>query len=349
MPHSTPTSRWLARAFSVLVAGVLLAACGTAHPSATATGVPAQSIALPLQVAACATTHCFVAGASLSGTGPTTEAERETTAGQWVSVSTPALTSGSLQSASCNDSTCLVGGISGQSDLLWKYSPVTSSFTAATPVTLHPGTGVVATACAPTTCFYVDRTMGNIYQLVSLASPAVAHDIPVSASDQLTTLSCPTASTCWVGLSGKLGVLEKTVNGGLAWTATPTSATSITGLFCTTATCVMLAHGASSVSTTSSTTTTAATTGATGTTTPAPTNVSTAVPVAAALGCLTATQCAVVGATTATPAGGAATWWTPSGTRVVSLTYVPTGLTAVGCGTTQCVAVGPTTIVTLRP
>jgi len=34
---------------------------------------------------------------------------------------------------------------------------------------------------------------------------------------------------------------------------------------------------------------------------------------------------------------------------MVSLTYVPTGLTAVGCGTTQCVAVGPTTIVTLRP
>ena len=320
------------RTLIVLVAAALLSACGTSRtslPPVKVTAVPSSSINTPLLVGSCALQQCWVAGSADVQGVSSTLVERQLTSGEWTTVTAPSA-AGSLTAMACSTTTCVVGGALAGQDLLWTAPTATATLTAQT---IALGTGVRDVSCDATTCFALDATTSGTFRLVNVSdlTATPASGLPVGAV--VTAFSCSSATQCWVASTSRGTATVYATSNGASWApiATP-SWTAVQSLACASS-CIALVQGSTSQFIARDT--------STGWTT-------TRVPFTAnALSCVSARRCVVVGQHD--NGEGAGIVWHPGQLRPLIIHYAPTPFTQVGCGTTTCVAVGATTILSLRP
>jgi hypothetical protein len=326
----------------VALAGVALAGCGVARVAAPpVTGVPSESLSVPLRTVACTTANvCVAVGATSAAVAVTTVGEYRAATGGWRALAVPTANSPLITASSCAGDQCLIGGSQITGDLLWRFdaSTATMSTLAAPP----QGQGVVALSCfAAASCAMVDssRVAGDA-RLSVTQNDGVTWSNPVTLSwatrDTVSALACTSATNCLaVGeASGQPARIEATTDAGAVWAplGTPASWSSLTSLTCRAQLCAGLAttdQGSALVRSRDA--------GTTWTTTVLPEN-------ATSVSCASARRCVLAGATTH---GGWLARVNGQHVTSVALRYVPSTLTALSCGTAVCSAVGPSTLVAL--
>ena len=332
-----------------LVAGLVLAACATT-PTATAspkvTGLPAISISVPLSNVACTKDNsCVAIGTSNLDVSPTSVGEYRSSNGRWSSLIVPSADSSTfVQSSSCWNNSCLFVGSRSNRDLVWRYDGVAHSFR------VEPGpsgaSGIAAISCySSMTCAILDTAKSGPRFLVtddagSTWSTPVS--VGISSHDSVTSLSCTSNLSCIASfLNASRGVaVYVTGDGGATWTLRPGHSTltwsTLTSLNCAGRTCVGLAKlyvgwrvertGNFGKSWSKVAVLPSATYG---------------------FSCTTLERCVTGGLQ-----GSSSPWLAEltSGTlTTVKLTYVPTPIADVACGSKVCAAIGVTTVMTLRP
>jgi hypothetical protein len=321
------------RTVVVLVASTLLSACGVTHqtlPPIKVDAVPSLSINTPLLVSGCALTHCWAAGSTTVQGIASTLIERRLDTGGWISVPAPS-TDGDVRAMACSNTTCVIGGSRNGQDFLWSTSMASATLSSHTVPT---GTGVDALSCTVEGCMAIDHTANGTYRLVNGSDLSIAPVSTLAAGTSVTSFSCTSSTQCWLGASTAAGqAVVLTTSDGVSWTAvtTPTWA-SVLSLWCDQH-CVALTQDAS-------TQYVARQTGSGWTTTRVPF-------IASALSCVSSQRCVVVGQHDS--AAGAGAVWSPDQLQPLIVHYAPTPLTRVGCSTSDCVAVGATTVLSLRP
>ena len=328
------TARTGVRRFAVLlVVSLGLSACGPTHHALaplTVDAVPSSTIATPLTATGCATQQCWAVGTTTVQGVTSTVAELRSLNGQWSPVTVPTV-SGSFDASACLDTTCFFGGAADGHDLLWSASNDTG---AVTPLESGDGSGIVALTCTTTQCLAVDRSAAGDARLVNLSDQTSTSIAAIAPTDTINALSCATATQCWVATTTTTGTAALwSTTDGTTWTpvAVP-SWTTISSLSCA-PTCLALVSDGHADSLARQTSTGWST-----------------VPLpfaASALSCTTTQHCAIVGHHL--DGSGAAILWRRDHVQPVILHYAPTPLTAVGCSDSDCVAVGATTLVSLRP
>ncbi len=326
----------------VAIAGVVLAGCGVAHVVAPpVTGVPSQSLSVPLRTVACASDNvCVAIGATSAAVAVTTVGEYRAATGGWQALTVPTANSPLITASSCASDQCLIGGSQLTGDLLWRFdaSTATVSALAAPP----QGQGVVAISCfAASSCALVDSS-----SVVGNARLSVTQDGGVTWSstaalswathDTISALTCTSALDCLaVGQApGHPARVEATTDAGATWTAlrTPGTWSSLTSLDCHAQWCAGLAttdQGSALVRSRNA--------GLTWTTTILPET-------ATAVSCAGTQRCVLAGASSR---GGWLARVNGRHVTTVALRYVPSTLTELSCGTGVCSAVGPSTLVAL--
>jgi len=330
------------------VAGVVLASCASTTPAVIphVTGLPAISFSVPLSAVGCTTSNSCVAlgtsdlNASLSSIG-----EYRSAGGRWAALDVPrADTSTHIQSSSCWSDGCLFVGSQSNGELVWRYSARSHSISSEIAPT--GALGIDAISCyAPMTCAILDSgTSGP--RFLSTNDGGTTWSTPVSfgvpSQDSVTSLSCPSDLDCMASFLNASNGIEVYVtnDGGATWTLRPSFSTvtwaALTSLHCAGRSCLGLArlstgwrvvrtvnfgHSWSKVATLRSSILT--------------------------LACTSLKRC-VVGGMTSSSAPWLATL-TSGSVKVAKLTYVPTPIADVACGSKICAAIGVTTVMTLRP
>ncbi|MGC8510922.1 MAG: WD40/YVTN/BNR-like repeat-containing protein [Acidimicrobiales bacterium] len=326
----------------VALAGVALAGCGVAHVVAPpVTGVPSESLSVPLRTVACATDNvCVAVGATSAAVPVTAVGEYRAATGGWQSLTVPAANSPLITTSSCTSDQCLIGGSQITGDLLWSFDA--SAATVSALAAPSQGQGVVALSCfTASSCAMVDSSSVAGHARLSVTQDGgVTWSSPVALSwathDTISALACTSAIACLVAgqAPGHPAQVEATTDAGATWTplSTPETWSSLTSLTCRAKLCAGLAttdQGSALVRSIDA--------GATWTTLVLPETTT-------AVSCASARRCVLAGATNH---GG---WLARvNGRRVttVALRYVPSTLTALSCGTAVCSAVGPSTLVAL--
>ncbi len=326
----------------VALAGVALAGCGVARVVVPpVTGVPSESLSVPLRTVACATDNvCVAVGATSAAVAVTTVGEYRTATGGWRALVVPTANSPLITTSSCASDQCLIGGSQLTGDLLWRFdaSTATVSALAAPP----QGQGVVALSCfSSSSCAMVDSSSTAGHARLSISHDGgVTWSSPVTlgwaARDTISALTCTSATDCLaVGEApGRPARVEATTDAGVTWAplSTPATWSSLTSLTCRAQLCAGLAttdQGSALVRSRDA--------GVTWTTTILPET-------ATAVSCASAQRCVLAGASAH---GG---WLARVNARrvtTVALRYVPSTLIALSCGTGVCTAVGPSTLVAL--
>lgn len=329
-----------------LLASAALSACGTSvvAPTVHVTGLPSLSISVPLRVVACTPTDtCVAFGTTGQQVEPLSVGEYRRASGPWTTLAVPSIPSSSVSSSSCWPQGCLVGGADPTGDLVWWYHAAAAAVTSATAPT--DGHGVQAVSCfADQSCAIVDSTgPASSPRLWFTSDAAATWGVPTpltwASADTVTSLACTSALDCLasaVALDGP-ALLEVTHDGGTTWTqrSTPTSWTGVSSLSCHARRCSALA-----ATTTNRKFVTSDDFGhhwSTYETTGTP----------AGVACTTAGHCVVVG-----QIGSQRPWLATlrAGSLVAgALTYVPSPLTNVACGTHVCAAIAVSTVTQLRP
>ncbi len=332
--HSTAT-RPAALALSVVVASLVLSACGS-PTGRTAIGQPSLSLAAPLTTIGCTTTGvCVSVGASGGVSLPSTVGQVRNRRGTWSALNVPAAAVGSFSSGSCAASTCLFGGTQATGELLWSVDADTGAVTALTGPA--GGVDVRALSCSSDTdCAALDQTAANVMRLSFTRDGAgtwsATRVLPWAAGASV-ALDCPTAQHCLVAASEHAGAtLRETFDAGASWRVVPTPATwnSIRALSCVvTCTALVVDAAGSAVATQGVTSWRQSPLGFSG----------------SDLSCSAGT-CGVVGYR-ADQSAAMALW--KKSLVPVKLTYVPTPLDAVACAPSVCVAIGVSTVVSMRP
>jgi len=320
------------RTVVVLVASALLSACGGIHralPPITVDAVPSLSINTPLLVSGCALTHCWAAGSTTVQGITSTLIERRLDTGGWTTVTAPS-TDGDLTVMACSSTTCVIGGSRNGLDLLWSASMASATLSSQTVST---GTGIDALSCMADGCMAIDHTTDGAYRLVNVSDLTVAPVSTLEAHSTVTSLSCTSSTQCWLGATTAAGqAVVLTTSDGVSWTAVATPTwSSVLSLWCDQH-CVALTQDASAQYV-------ARQTSSGWTTTHVPFT-------ASALSCVSSQHCVVVGQDDS--AAGAGAVWSPDQLQRLVIRYAPTPLNRVGCSTSDCVAVGSTTLLSLR-
>jgi hypothetical protein len=330
------------------VAGVVLASCAstTAAVIPHVTGLPAISFSVPLSAVGCTTSNSCVAlgtsdfDASLSSVG-----EYRSANGRWAALVVPSAdTSTNIQSSSCWSDGCLFVGSQSSGELVWRYNA--SSRSISSEIAPTGALGIEAISCyASVTCAILDSGKSGPRFLTTLDggttwSTPVSFGVP--SQDSVTSLSCPTDLDCMASFLNASNGIEVYVtnDGGATWTLRTGFSTitwaALTSLNCAGRKCLGLAklstgwrvvrtdnfgHTWSKVASLRSSILT--------------------------LACTSLKRC-VVGGMTSSSVPWLATL-TSGSLKVAKLTYVPTPITGVACGSKICAAIGVTTVMTLRP
>jgi hypothetical protein len=207
----------------VLLAGTLLAACGTTPaPPPDGTGYPAIASSVALSALACEPLAWCVA----AGTNPavsTGAASIEVSAGgrgRWAPVATPALPGATLTAAGCWTSGCLIGGADPSGSLVVIVNPArkVASATASHP----PGSGIAAIACTtPGRClaFVTATTDTAVFETTTSGAAWAQRSTLPAGLAVATAASCATPSDCVaVGTAaGGAAAAARSVDGAVRW------------------------------------------------------------------------------------------------------------------------------------
>jgi hypothetical protein len=336
----------------VTTASLFLASCTSTAATLRAVGQPSFSIDAPLTAVACTTTGaCVTLGASGGSNAPTAAAQVRNHKGVWSALNVPPAPVASFYTGACATVTCYFGGTQDTGDLIWSIdvdTGVTSSLAG-------PSSGLVIrnlSCSSDFDCVALDDAAHHQARWSTTTTAGTTWSTPRPlpwATNVTTTLSCASSQQCYVATTSPQHVvtLRETLDAGARWSVvtTPSTWTSLTSLYCTTSCVALVATATGSAVATPST----ATTAMTATTTSAAKSWD-ATPIAfapASLSCSSATTCVVVGRVVGQVA--AMVQWQSGTVRSVALTYVPSALTDVACQPSVCVAIGVTTVVSLRP
>jgi hypothetical protein len=345
------TLRVVARCgFVGLTAALVLAACGSSTPAVVAQrvgGVPSISLSVPLSAVACTTTDtCIAVGTAVTSVGPTSVGEVRAPTGGWKSIATPsAVQSTNLTTSSCWRTGCLFGGQSPSGDVFWLYDATAQTVNA---VTVPPNSlGVDGISCyAALSCAVVDDVKSDAPRFLTTTDGGVtwsAHGpLVMSSGEQVSAFTCSSALSCMTAGSFQNGVMVYvTSDGGSTWSVRTTLNTStwsqLTSLTCQRTACVGLAdfqsgwhvvrtknfgkswkHGGT-------------------------------VKTLASLACASVEKCVSAGQENQTSDTPWIATVESSTVTPLRLTYVPSGIISVSCGTKICAAIGNTTVMALRP
>jgi hypothetical protein len=333
------------------VAGVVLASCASTTPAkiiTRVTGLPAISISVPLSIVACTTNNsCVTLGTSNLDVSPTSVGEYRTANGHWTDITVPSAdTSTYIQAASCWNNGCLFVGSQSNGDLVWRYDATSQSFS--TEVGPTGASGIDGVSCyAAMSCAVLDDAKSGP-RFVTTEDGGATWSTPVSfgapPQDTVTSLSCPSTLDCIASfLNASNGIeIYVTDDGGATWSLQSGVATvtwsALTSLNCVGKKCLALAnlHTGWRIERTNNF----------GRSWKKVASLPSSV---LNLACTTLQRCIVGGMTGSL----AATPWLAmviSGTvKTAKLTYVPSPIAGVACGSKICAAIGVTTVMTLRP
>jgi len=333
----------------VAVAGAVLASCATATVTVTpprVTGLPAISISVPLSSVACTTNNsCVALGTSVLDVSTTSVGEYRSIKGRWAALSVPSADPSTfLASSSCWNDGCLFVGSQTSGDLVWRYDEGTHAVTTASAP--PSASGVDAVSCYTSlTCAIVDSSRAGARFLLSVdggttwSSPVI---LGVPAQDTVTSLSCTSELDCIASfLNASNGVaVYVTGDGGATWTPRATFSTlpwsALTSLTCAGRKCLGMAKlptGWRIVRTKNFGMSWSKVDSLPGS------NLT--------MACTSLERC-VVGGMEGSSSAWLATLKSNSLTPV-KLTYVPSPIADVACGSSICAAVGVTTVMALRP
>jgi photosystem II stability/assembly factor-like uncharacterized protein len=278
--------------------------------------------------------------ASLSSVG-----EYRSANGGWAALDVPSAdTSTNIQSSSCWSDGCLFVGSQSSGELVWRYNANSHSINSEIAPT--GALGIEAISCyASMTCAVLDSGKSGP-RFLTTHDAGTTWSTPVSfgvpSQDSVTSLSCPSDLDCIASFLNASNGIEVYVtnDGGATWTLRTALSTitwaALTSLNCAGRKCLGLAklstgwrvvrtdnfgHSWSKVTSLRSSILT--------------------------LACTSLKRC-VVGGMTSSSAPWLATL-TSGSLKVAKLTYVPTPIADVACGSKICAAIGVTTVMTLRP
>jgi hypothetical protein len=331
------------------VAGLVLASCATmttAKPHVT--GLPAISISVPLSTVACTTNNsCVAIGTSPFDVSPTSVGEYRTSQGRWSALTVPSADSSTfVVGASCWSNGCLFVGSQSNGDLVWLYDASAHTLVAETPPA--GGSGIDAVSCYTSmTCAIFDSSQhGSRFLTTENGGSTWSSPVTVGAQtlDTVTGLSCDADLACIASIVDSSNGVAAYVSsdGGATWTPrtgfSTVTWTALESLNCNGKHCLGVANTSSGwrlvrtdnfgrswkkvASLPSSDVT---------------------------LACTRLERC-VVGGTKNLPSN--APWIATvvsDSVVVVKLKYVPSPISDVACGSKICVAIGVTTVVSLRP
>ena len=333
----------------VSVAGAVLASCATAAVTVKpprVNGLPAISISVPLSSVACTTNNsCVALGTSVLDVSTTSVGEYRSNTGRWSALSVPVADASTfIASSSCWTDGCLFVGSQTSGDLVWRYDESTHAVTAATAPT--SALGVNAVSCYTSlTCAIIDSTSTGTRFLrtvdggASWSSPVA---LGVDPQDTVTSLSCTSELDCIASfLNASNGVaLYVTSDGGATWTAKFSFSTlpwvALTSLTCAGRKCLALAKlptGWRIVRTKNFGESWKKVDSLTGS--------------VLSLACASLERCVVGGMN-----GSSSAWLATLRSNAITpvqLTYVPSPIADVACGSRICAAIGVTTVMALRP
>jgi len=344
--------RSLVRTLAVCsVASVVLASCApatTAKVITRVTGLPAISISVPLSIVACTTNNsCVTLGTSDLDVNPTSVGEYRSANGHWTVLTVPSAdTSTYVQAASCWSNGCLFVGSQSNGDLVWRYDATSHSFTTEVGPTGASGIEVVSCYSSMTCAVFDDAKSGPRFLTTDDAGATWSTPVSVGvpSQDTVTSLSCPSALDCIASFLNASNGIEVyvTSDGGATWKLRTDVSTvtwsTLTSLNCVGKKCLGLAdlHTGWRIERTD--------------------NFGRSWKKVASLpssildlACTSLQHCVVGGLTNSL----ASTPWLAtviSGTvTTAKLTYVPSPIADVACGSKVCAAIGVTTVMTLRP
>jgi hypothetical protein len=328
------------------VAGTVLASCATSiKTSPHLTGLPANSISVPLSSVGCTTNNsCVAIGTSDLGVSPTSVGEYRLPNGRWAALSVPnADLSAFLASSSCWSDGCLFVGSQSSGDLVWRYDANTHKVINATAPRF--ASGVEAASCySILTCAILDMASGGARFLVTVNggttwSSPVALGVP--SQDTVTSLSCSSEVRCvatFTNASSGIAIYV-TSDGGATWspkTSPSVTWSTLTSLTCVRRACIGLAKLSSgwrivrTKNFAKSWSKVASLQGSNLT-----------------LACTSLEHC-IVGGMTKSSSPWLATVNSGSVTSV-KLKYVPSPIEGIACGSKDCAAIAVTTVMELRP
>jgi len=326
----------------VLLAGTLLAGCGTssAPPPPDGTGSQAISAAVTLSTLACEPlAWCIAAGTNPSSS--TGAASIEVSAGgrgKWAPVATPPLPSATLTAAGCWSSGCLLGGAGTSGAVLVLVNPQrkVASVTASHP----PGSGIAALACTtPGRCLaLVTATTDTAVFATSDSGAAWSQRSTLPATLAVaTSASCANPADCVAGGTGPDGAAAaKSVDGGVRWRLSPIprGLQTFTSVTCGSPRwCLATARRPNGSAILLKSTNGGASWSA----------MSTSVSTPAAVTCVNMPTCVVAGGTAA---GEITVDVRTRNVRTLTLVYVPDPIVAVACATpVKCAAITPASTV----
>jgi hypothetical protein len=337
--HTLTTSR-VGRIALVLTGTLVLAGCTNVPAALSAVGVPSLSLNAPLTTVACASSGaCIALGASGGANAPTTAAQIRNHKGVWSALNVPAAPLASFYSGSCAMTTCYFGGAKSSGELLWSINTDNGHVAS---LKGPPGGLVIRdlSCVSDANCTVIDVAANNLIRVSHTTDAGATWSAPRTLRWALgggTALACVAVTDCYIASTSSTHVvtLRHTLDGGAVFAAVATPATwrSLTSLMCVTQCTALLTTASGSAIATQG-----------------KSNIWHQTPLtfnAAALSCASTTLCLAVGQTgVQTPTMAQ---WSAHGAHIVSLTYVPSALTDVACQPQVCVAIGVTTVVSLRP
>lgn len=295
---------------------------------------------MPLSVGDCdGAGTCYAFGTTDASTTPTDAAQMATLHGSWTAIPVPPAPNAELTTMSCWYGGCIVLGVDSAGTFAWSVHNSTVTVADA------PSTSVLALSCfASSTCGLITVAAGgeDEFRLTTDAGAQWGSPVRISTSPgvHLASLSCSGPRVCVAtGADGARAVTVASADGGTHW-STPTLSPawlSISGLFCSPASCVALAR-ASGVAT-------EVTGDAFGNGWVAAAHQPGSATVT--LACGSVTECVATSDLHGADPGideGHATSWRPLGTR-----FLPDPITDVACSAVRCVVVDASSTVTLAP
>lgn len=347
MKRVRPTGVTLVRAVvGVAVASLVLAACGTTVAIPHAMGLPSIGISVPLTNVACTTSgSCIAVGTSSANVGPSSVGQYRKPSGRWAPIAVPSAPSSSLVASSCWSTACVFVGSQPSGDLLWLYDQTNHTVTSI-PVPAG-GRGVEAIDCTSSvSCAFIDEGGDGTprFFLGTLSARATFVALPQAMTwagpDHVTALACGSQFVCVATVidGANHAAFGVTKDGGATWltdTTLPSSWMTVNSLACKARSCVALVKTNSGYRV--ARTLNLGAKWRTVSVAERPT----------AMACATLNECVLGGVRGMSEPLLAL--YRDHGVTMVRLQYVPTPIGNVACSRIVCVAIGVTTVVSIRP
>ena len=331
------------------VAGAVLASCAT--PTVTSphvTGLPAISISVPLSSVGCTTNNsCVALGTSSLDVSLTSVGEYRLTSGRWAALAVPnADPSTVITSSSCWSEGCLFVGSQSSGDLVWRYDASSHSVTAEKAPA--GATGIDAVSCYTSMTCAILESSKNGPRFLTTTDGGTTWSAPVTfgvpSQDFVTALSCPSRLKCMASFESSSSdiAVYVTQDGGATWSPR-TSFSTVTWSVLTSLNCAgKKCRGLAKLST--------------GWRIVRSDNFGRSWSKVVSLhgsiltlACTTLERCVIGGMKNFLSSSPWLATVTSNKVTPVKLKYVPSPISDVACGSRICVAIGVTTVVTLRP